>query len=414
MRQTRLTQIYVYAMLTLFLFFTGFHGYTAIFDAKCTVFTALSLVYIAGILILGVSKRRATVSEVCALAYLFFTLLSALSSRYFPRTLLGVSRFEGAFTIGIYVFVFIFTSRHWQWKDSFIPFVSIVMTVQSVVVLLQLMGFNALWLYPQGTDYYIAIERYNGAFISTVGNADIASAFFSLMTPVLWALFFGCKKYRPITLISAILSLICLMLMSVTAGVVAMIVTLFAFLFILLPWKFAIITTGVTVAVFLLLVGLLPFKSGTLLELQLLLKGELDGDFGSGRIHIWQEVLSKVKDNLWLGTGPDTMLLEDIEPFTKIIDGKTVTRRIDIAHNDYLNVLFHQGVFALTSYVGIVLSSLWKWYKNGTKSIAVTALGLGVFAYACHMLFSFSACTSAIFFWIMLGMLNSQTRELQP
>lgn len=397
-------------MFTLFLFFTGFHGYTAIFDAKCTLFTLLSLAYIAGTVILGIEKRKASLPEACALLYLFFTLLSALLSQHFPKTLLGVSRFEGALTIGIYVLVFIFVSRHWQWQDSFVPFISIVMLVQSFVVFLQLMGFNALWLYPEGADYYIALERYNGAFISTVGNADIASAFFSLMTPVLWVMFFGYKKYRPLTFLSAVASLLCVLLMSVTAGVVAMLVTLFAFIFLLLPRKTAIITATLTLALSLLLIGLLPFESGTLLEIQLLLRGELNGDFGSGRIHIWQEVLSKIKDNLWLGTGPDTMLYEDIEPFTKVINGETVTRRIDIAHNDYFNILFHQGVFAFIAYLGI-LTPLWKWYKNGRKNIAVTALGAGVFAYACHAFFSFSACSSAIFFWLMLGMLNSQTRE---
>lgn len=424
MKQEYVTRTYVYLMLTFFLFFTGFHGYTAIFTAKCAAFTVLSLLYIAVFAICKIPKGKLSLPELSALIYLAVTLVSAFASDHFPKTLTGVSRYEGLLTVGIYVTVFIFVSRSWKWHSSFVPFLSIVALLQSAVVIFQLLGFNFLRLYPKGVNYYIALERYNGEFISTVGNADIASAFFSLITPVLWVLLFGYKKaarldqsnflynkkYRPLTLAAAVSSLFCTMAISVSAGVVAMAITAAVLPIVLFPEKRkSILAIILAVAILVLvLVYFLPLKDGTLFELQSLLKGNLSSDFGSGRIHIWSEVVENTKP--LLGTGPDTMLLEDIEPFTKTVDGKTVTRKIDIAHNDYLNVLFHQGIFALAAYLGI-LTVLIKWYKNGRNDILVAAVGAGVFAYCVQVFFSFSACSSAIFFWIFIGILESESSQ---
>ena len=62
MNQNTVSRAYVYLMLTFFLFFTGFEGYRNIFDSKCVVFTAVSIVYIVisfifGILGIWLSKK---------------------------------------------------------------------------------------------------------------------------------------------------------------------------------------------------------------------------------------------------------------------------------------------------------------------------------------------------------------------
>lgn len=409
-KQQRITQIYVYAMLSLFLFFTGFNGYSSIFGAKCAVFTALSVVYILLSVIFKIRIKEFRIWEKFAAVYLAITVFSALASNYFPKTLTGISRYEGLLTVGIYVLVFICVSQNWKSSPSFIPFLSIVMILESVIVILQLMGYNALWLFPKGENYYIALEKYNGAFISTVGNADIASAFFSLMSPILLVLLFGYKKYRYLTLPASLMSLFCTLFMSVSAGIAAMAATAFILPLVIFKNRRKTVTAIlVAVAIFAVCtIYFLPLTDGALFELQAIMKGNFDGDFGSGRIHIWKEVIKNTKP--LLGTGPDTMLIEGIEPFTKTIGGKTVTRYIDIAHNDYLNILFHQGIFALIAYIGI-LSVLIKWFKNGRCNIFVTALGAGLFAYCSQVFFSFSACSSAVFFWILLGVFNCESEN---
>ena len=107
MTRERVSRIYIILMFAIFLFLTGFKGYRAIFDAKCVAFCVLSLIYI----ILSLKGRRSlTLAEGLALLYLFFTAISAFASEYFPKTLLGATRFEGLFTVGVYVLVFVFVT----------------------------------------------------------------------------------------------------------------------------------------------------------------------------------------------------------------------------------------------------------------------------------------------------------------
>lgn len=406
-----ITRIYVYSVLILFLLFTGFSGYSNIFTSKCVAFTSLSLVYIIFYSVLGIPTKKLGFSEISALAYLGISALSAFASSHFPQTLIGISRYEGLLTIGIYVAVFLFVSESWS-QDRYFPYVlSSVMLVESLIVIFQLLGFNVLWLYPNGENYYIALEKYNGAFISTIGNADIASAVFSLMTPILWGIFITNKKYRFITLISATASTVCLVFMSVSAGIVAMFALLLIIPTVLFPEKrkmlFALlpmVLIAVAVAVYFL-----PIEDGMVYELQALMRGNYDADFGSGRLHIWSEVVENVRP--LLGTGPDTMLRENIEPFVKNINGKEVVRRIDIAHNDYLNILFHQGIFAFIAFLGILAPLFVAWLRNGRSNKTVTLLGAGAFAYSVQIFFSYSACSSAVFFWIILGIINSEVKS---
>ncbi len=400
--EKRIAHIYVYLMLGFYLFFTGFEGYTNIFDSKYVVFVSLSAIYVIASAIFGIRKKPG-VAEWSAIAFLVLSAISAFASEHFPRTLVGATRSEGLLTIALYVLVFIFLSQNWETPRSFVPFLAIVMLVESAIVLLQLIDLNVMGLYPRGENYHIALEKYNGAFISTIGNADISSAFFSLMTPVLWGLGFEYKRHRILIFASAILSLLATLMMSVSAGVVALALTLLIALpFTLLPKKKAVLLIVSLLTVLLLVLYLLPIGNGTLFEIHSLLHGKADGDFGSGRLHIWKEVLKNL-DNLAFGNGPDTMFYADLEPFTKITGGKTITRKIDIAHNDYLNVLFHQGLFALVAYLGVFTSLFKKRPSPLQRSVR-----LGIFAYAVQIFFSYSSCPSAIFFWIMLGIMNEK------
>ncbi len=405
-----LTSIYVILMFSLYLFFTGFSGYTSVFTAKAFMFFILGGVYAVLYFIIAFPKGRLTLSEIFAIIYLVITAVSAFASEYFPTTLVGASRREGLLTIFMYVCVFILVSRSWKAPKNFELILSVLMALQSVVVLLQLCDLNVLWLFPKGEYYSLAIEKYNGEFISTIGNADVASAFFSLMTPIviLFALFL--KKKRFVHIIAAVLSLSALILMDVDAGVASLAACALISPLLFVPNKRA----AVIIVCSMLLLGLavlyfVPFESGTLYEINQIMHGNIDPAFGSARIYIWQNVLEKLE---WLlGTGPDTMLLAGIDPFVKFFGETKVTMRIDIAHNDYLNILFHQGVFALAAYLAMLVTLLFKWFKMCRENIVVTVFGFGIISYLVHMFFSFSACSAAVFFWIIMGIVNSEAQK---
>ena len=412
MKKSLITNIYIYSMLSFFLFFTGFNGYMGIFGTKKCIFTALSILYIAISAIQGISFKKFGLAEISALIYLFITVLSAIVSEHFPETLLGVSRYEGLLTVGIYVFVFIFISQSWEVPTSFVPFLSAVMIFESLIVILQRCNLNVMCLFPKGENFSIAVEKYNGVFISTVGNADIASAFFCLMTPILFVLMLKQEKHRPLTFVSFVLSLSSVILISVSAGIVSLVAVAAVLPLVLFKSKRKLIITILCIVfvLSLILIYFLPLKSGMLFELQSIMKGNPDKTFGSGRLHIWSEVVENTR--FFLGSGPDTMLYEGIEPFVKTVNGTEIVRKIDIAHNDYLNILFHQGIFALISYFGVLSPLLW-WFKNKGNGAFSIAVGAGVFGYCVQVFFSFSACSSAVFFWIMLGILNAEQKRYE-
>ena len=158
-------------------------------------------------------------------------------------------------------------------------------------------------------------------------------------------------------------------------------------------------------------VYLLNFKGGFLYELHELLRGRGDDSFGSGRLYIWRNVLELSVQRLWFGYGPDTMLLAEIEPFTRVDEVLGVLKaRIDTAHNEYLNVLFHQGLLALLAYVGALASALVNWLRRGRKSWVGAAAGAAVLAYGIQALFGISVCIIAPYFWIALAILDRENR----
>ena len=84
-------------------------------------------------------------------------------------------------------------------------------------------------------------------------------------------------------------------------------------------------------------------------------------------------------------------------------------RSIDVAHNEYLNILVNQGIFALLSYLAAVISALVHWYRN--KSAAAAAAGAAVLCYCVQAFFGISMFIAAIFFWIALAYLESENRS---
>ena len=154
--------------------------------------------------------------------------------------------------------------------------------------------------------------------------------------------------------------------------------------------------------------------SGLLHEIHELLHGRVSDTFGSGRIYIWKSVLERIPSQLWLGSGPDTMMLAEIEPFTRFDErlNTAIVAQIDVAHNDYLNILYHQGIFAMLAYMAALVDAAGKWLRNSEKSGVVAALGGAALCYYIQAFFGFSFCGSTIYFWVILGLLVSVLNKL--
>ena len=419
----KLTRIYSYLMLTVFPLWCGCGGYRGIVDAKYPLFLLLCGLYVAAMTLLTLRTlptpaalwRGASWTQRFVALYLLFTWLSAFFSPYFPETLVGVSRHEGALTITLYCLCFLFVSVYGKAERGMLCALGVTVLIFCILCICQLHGGNPLSLYPAGTTYFDANTTYPGTYLGTIGNVDLVAAFLCLVIPLFGVtLLLSRDKQRWWLLLPLIAALYVLLDMWVLAGIVGV----FGGAVLALPMlcgdfrsrRRAALALGIGLVGALFVLWRFDF-GGTLHELHELLHGNFDGSFGSGRIHIWCSVLREIPSHLWLGTGPDTMLRASLPPFERFdtARGVTVIARLDVAHNEFLNILFHQGIFALLAYLGALLSAAMRCLRS--RSAVAAALGTAVLCWCVQAFFGFSMFLTTPFFFLALALLERELRE---
>lgn len=419
----KLTRTYIYLMLTVFPLWCGLGGYRGIVDAKFPLFLLLCGGYAAAMTLLMLRRpltpvalwRGASWTQRLIAVYLLFTWLSALLSPYFPETLVGVSRHEGALTITLYCLCFLFVSVYGRAERGMLCALGVTVLIFCTICVLQLCGYNPLSLYPEGSTYFDANTAYPGTYLGTIGNVDLVAAFLCLIIPLFWVTLLRSRDKRRWWLLLPLCEAVYVLLkMRVLAGIVGVFGGSLLALLMLCSGqrsrKRAWIALGIGLAGTLFVLWRFDF-GGTLHELHELLRGNFDGSFGSGRIHIWRSVLREAPSHLWFGTGPDTMLRASLPPFERFdaARGVTIVARLDVAHNEFLNILFHQGIFALLTYLGALLSAAVRCLRSRSK-VAV-ALGTAVLCWCVQAFFGFSMLLTTPFFFLALALLEREMWE---
>ena len=350
---------------------------------------------------------------------LVFTWISALASKHFPITVIGATRYEGALTVSIYCITFLLVSAYGKATKGLLFVFATSTFLMSALSVAQLHGANPFTLFPSGYNYFDAGKAYGGAYLGTIGNIDIVAAFYSIAIPILLISFFRLKeKTRWLLLLPIATSLYVFFKMFVLAGVVGLLAgAVISLPIILRATKKATAVYSAAalffVCIFLLVLYFKDIGGGFLHELHSLLRGNADGSFGSGRMHIWQLIAQRIPSHFFLGVGPDTMGLENIEAFSRYdeVFGVQLISNIDVAHSEYLNVLYHQGIFALMSYLSILACTIVKWLKS-KNNFAAVMLGSAVVCYALQACFSFSMCITAPYFWTALALLEKESQNV--
>lgn len=132
----------------------------------------------------------------------------------------------------------------------------------------------------------------------------------------------------------------------------------------------------------------------------------------SGRGYIWARSLPMLKDNIILGSGPDTFLYrfpqnDFIGKYYTYGNTKTI---VDKPHNLYLLIALNNGVIALLAFLAIMLIYIIDSIKlyalkknyNSTQQLGA-ATSLGVIGYLFAGFFNDSIISVAPVFWIILG-----------
>ena len=424
------TELWLLLMATVFPLYCGFRGYAHISEAKFTVFCVLCGGYAAVMLLLGleglligavkplspaVLLKKSTWPQRFALLYLLFTWVSALCSPRFPETVLGVSRWEGAVTITLYVLCFLLVSVWGRARARLAVALGCSVTLLCILCILQLAGLDPLGLYPAGMNYYDAGTRYLGEYLGSIGNTDLLAAFLCLVIPVFWVALLRLRdRRRFLLLLPLALALFVLLRMRVLAGLLGVFAGGLAALPAVLPAgrrTRRVLALCLAVLLLLALAALYFFDagSGLLHELHETLHGRAEPGFGSGRLYIWEQVLERVPQRLLLGAGPDTMMLAELSPFTRVDEatGRTVVAQIDVAHNEYLNVLYHQGLFALLAWLALLVSLARRRLREAREKPLSAMLGAAALCYCVQAFFGFSTCIVAPLFWLALALPES-------
>ncbi len=429
------TKAYIYVMLTVFLFFTGTRGYLTIQDDKFRAFCLICGGYVVIMAVLAlerlvigqggvVSPKKlllcSTWPQRLAAAYLLLTWASALLSDYFPETVIGGSRYEGALTISIYVLSFILLSVYGRPDRPMLAVAGVSIALFSALALVQiLLDCNPFNLFPEGYSYSDSYVEFPSAFAGTIGNIDFVAAFLCLAIPLLWI---SLVKQRGAARFALTAPLLLALALLVCLGVLAGFVGAGFGALLCLPCVFfkkpraRIIYFAALAALMALGVLTLYFfdaGGGLLHELHEILHGRASGSFGSGRLHIWQGVLAKLPEHPLLGFGPDTMIHAGLEAFTRYDEslGATIVAEIDAAHNEYLNIAFHQGIPALALYLAMLVIIARDWAVN-CRDAAVCALGGAALCYCVQAFFGISTCITSPFFWLAIGLMEGQVRRI--
>lgn len=424
----RAADVYLALLIPLLILYPGWEGYETIDQAKYRCFLIINGGYVVISLLLwmetlligqrkfqppkAIWKQSGWVQRLIVL-YLLLTLASSLLSD-FSETWIGMSRKEGFLTIAICGLTFLLLSVYGRAKAWMVYLLGAVMSLCCIVSMLQLCGFNPLGLYPDGLTYQDAGVLYTGEYLGTVGNADILSALLCLTIPMFAATIWkGRSRRRFVLLLPLVLCLTVLLWSKVAAGYAALIAGTLICVPVLLENKRHRIIAGVgSVAVTplgLLAIYWIDPGSGTLQELHLLLHGQIDLSFGSGRLLIWSQVLEILPEHLLFGIGPDTLLGAGLDGFRRYdpVQDLLVVAPVDLAHNEYLNILVSQGVFALAAYLAALVLSAIGWIRHADQTV-IAICGCGILWYCIQVFFGFSLYFTAPLFWATWALMHRE------
>lgn len=429
---SKISAVYLAGMLSIFLVYCGTNGYVSILRSKWILYLLFSIGYFG---ILLVSRLELTLvgalpfprpisfwkalnhpQKTMCLLWLCSAISTILSTH--PKlSLWGSERREGLITITLYIGCCLAISLYGKLRPWMLWLFAITMSLNCILALIQLAGYNPFHLYPQGLNYYDKYELYAGEFLGTIGNVDILSAVLCIAILLFWiALIRGSNPRRWLLCIPLGLCVIVLFRAFVSGGIVAVCSSILLTIPVLQTTHKARKTAWITVFLLCIIgivaIYLLGYRtSGFIYEASELLHGHWDDSFGSGRLYIWRTAAELIPQHPLFGCGPDTLGLQIDAAFERINKsvGAVIHSQVDNAHNEYLNMLVERGAVTLMIYLALLVQCAYHWVRNAAKQPAAALCGGAVLAYCIQAFFGLSSPASAIYFWLALGGLIGTT-----
>ena len=426
----RATTLYAILMLALFPLFTGISGYVYLQLKKYLFFLAATLLWVTVLCVDGCvrftrthSLPRLNLADGCVIAFAALACLSTCLSDYGVFFTTEIGKYDSLLVYLLYACILLGVSRHGLNLRRCLVLFAAAYSLCCAIAVVQLCGWNALWLFPDGMNYYSPFVRETGAFLGTMGNVDVFSGLHCLALPLITAAFFALRdRRRFLLLIPAALGIVTLALSGVASGILAVSVTAI----VLIPFyafggregerRGLLRFSGLA----LLLLGLaaaylIPFRQGTAFELHELLHGRAEDSFGSHRILIWRGTVEVLRDHPLLGIGPDSLadhLNITFERYSQPL-GETIRTYVDNAHNAYLQALVSFGVLGCVP-LSILAAETVSGLRPGFRSDrAIRVLCPPLLCFAIQALFNVGTCMLTPIFLILWAALLHEERTTE-
>lgn len=372
-------------------------------------------------------------------------LLSIAFAPYKSISLYGsLSRFEGTVTFLCYLLLF-FVSANLIYKEKMVQSLfSALYFVAGINAILAIASFFGYSLYQNAfiqailfsTDTPSYAKEIKDGLHTTLGNRNFWSGLSSVLT-IMFIARGGLEirwKERILPLLAGTFTFVSLLASLSTSGFVTFVIMLPMLILLMVTVnnkKQSIsILLGVLLVFSLLLTGMVKYNPrvwtesvgffiGQTTEKSQEKKGEEYTSpylpqlpergiaAGNGRLYIWKETLSLVKERPLIGHGMDSLTYffdqNDINKYSGI---KFHTSVIDMPHNFLLNIAFGAGIPALLVFLYIVVCWLRKCIlivRKNSVPPAFYVMTLGVISYLIQGLFNDSVIGTSVIFWILFG-----------
>lgn len=333
-----------------------------------------------------------------------FGLISTLLSGNIVSCLIGsLYRKEGYIVILSYLSLFIVASLVKNNKNkeliiNVILMLGIINVVYGLLQFLKIIDINTL--YPK----------------SFLGNANSFGAICTLYVGLSFGLYiFSKRKLYIIYLIMSTIGLIISGCMGCYLGFVSIILSIIIYIVYLIYKKQKVKSYIIKIIIlFLCVLPIYLFSShnrqrinkdvkSVINQVVDIMNGNMSNDFGNNRVEIWSKTLSVAPNYLIHGIG--------IDRFHYALDnGNFQTSNglyVDKAHNEYLQILITEGIFALISYLiflGWVIKNV---LKNTKYSYVYISLLLAIIGYLVQAFFGISVTRVTPYLYIIMGLANN-------
>ena len=354
------------------------------------------------ILILFFKKKyKKKIIDIFLLLIIIFAVISTIYAYKPSKALYGEwMRYEGLFTILYYItLAFISSFIKKEDKKKIVYFIIAFGVIQTLYAICQ-----RFYLFKIPTTIYKGERWAKGLTINPnfLGSLILMSLSYSI------GLFIDSKQRikQIIYLIISSLLFFGLLLTNALSSVVGLIIVMIILL--IYSIKNRLIIKYIILSIILIFILIITSSNNcttivddvlkTKTEAGNIIKGDIDDDYGTGRIEVWRKTMDIVPNYLLHGVG--------IDNFAHVIDGKSIVRgvrhpiRYDKAHNEYLQILVTMGIFSLISYLCLHFFVI----KEGIKGKEIYLL-LPVIGYLVQAQFNISVIEVAPLFYIGMGLL---------